>query len=177
MKDQLLTFLQTRANTRGLVFAQEPVLLRELRTSHEDLLEMLEALRLDGAVEILSSLPFLALKLKKWSGTSAKQADSGASAYSYSKLFQQEHVKNSYRQGKTVADATNDGLLREILETLGETNPASFEKAVDLYSPHVIRTALDRVRRTKGIRKSKTALFRYLLTKVNNDSHAQTHHP
>jgi hypothetical protein len=62
-------------------------------------------------------------------------------------------------------------LLGEILETLGETDERSFEKAVELYSPHVIRLALDRVRRAKGIRKSRTALFRHLLPRLARDEH------
>ena len=72
-------------------------------------------------------------------------------------------MKASYRPK---GDEPASDLLREILETLGETDAASFEKAVELYSPHVIRTALDRVRRARGIRKSRTALFRHLLPRL-----------
>ena len=58
-------------------------------------------------------------------------------------------------------------VLREILETLGESDPTSFEGAIKNFSPDVIRKALDRVRRTRSLRKNPTALFRYLLTKLS----------
>lgn len=60
----------------------------------------------------------------------------------------------------------DETLLKEILETLGERDGKPFEKAVELYAPHVIRTALDRVRRAKGVRKNRTALFRHLLPRL-----------
>jgi hypothetical protein len=56
--------------------------------------------------------------------------------------------------------------MREILETLGETDATTFEGAIKNFSPEVIRKALDRVRRTRSLRKNRTALFRYLLTKL-----------
>jgi hypothetical protein len=61
----------------------------------------------------------------------------------------------------------DDALMREILETLGETDPSTFEGAVKNFAPGVIRKALDRVRRTRSLRKNRTALFRYLLTKLS----------
>jgi hypothetical protein len=73
--------------------------------------------------------------------------------------------RNSYRQ----PDGSNP-LLQEILETLGESDPATFRGAVDHYPPHVIRTALSRIRRMKTIHKSRTAAFRYLLPRIAKES-------
>ena len=57
-------------------------------------------------------------------------------------------------------------LLREILETLGESDPATFRGAIRRYPPGVIRTALDRTRRMKTVRKNRTAVFRFLLPRI-----------
>ena len=43
----------------------------------------------------------------------------------------------------------------------------SFEGAVTNFAPEVIRQALDRVRKAKSLRTNRTALFRFLLTKLS----------
>jgi len=45
--------------------------------------------------------------------------------------------------------------------------PTLSEAEVANFAPDVIRKALDRVRRTRSLRKNRTALFRYLLTKLS----------
>ena len=177
MTELLLTALRQRANNRGLVLAREGVLRATLRCSAEELTRELAALSDAGMVEILSPLPFLVLALRprSWSDTRSeplkpanKTEPSLHHAYSYPmQLFNQEQLNNSYRPGELAA---NDGLLHEILETLGETDPSSFRKAVENYPPSVIRTALNRVRRAKSIRKNRTALFRHLLPRIAQDS-------
>lgn len=140
------------------------VLAKEVEASQEEVGAALDKLARAGLVEILAPFPFFVVKLRKWSGGATKPHDSAPAAYSHSKQpFHSQHVKASYRPK---ADEPTSDLLREILETLRETDAASFEKAVELYSPHVIRTALDRVRRARGIRKSRTALFRHLLPRL-----------
>ncbi len=79
-------------------------------------------------------------------------------------------MNSSYRPSPA-HEPIDEALLQEILETLGETDGHAFERAVVLYSPHVIRLALNRVRRAKGIRKSRTALFRHLLPRLARDEH------
>jgi hypothetical protein len=61
-----------------------------------------------------------------------------------------------------------EGLLAEILATLDETDPESFRPVLKRYSPWQIQTALKRVRETppKKLRKSRTALFRFLLPRI-----------
>jgi hypothetical protein len=166
MTERFLACLESHANNRGVVIARQDVLLREVGASQAEAAAALEALEHDGLVDVLSPLPFLVLKLRKLSGMPVNASIASPSAYSYSKqLLQTKQLKDSYRLGDEAATAAA-GLLREILKTLGETDAASFEKAVELYSPNVIRTALDRVRRARGIRKSRTALFRHLLPRL-----------
>ena len=170
MTERLLACLESHANNRGIVLAAEEALLRELGADRDAVSAELERLERASLVELLAPLPFLVLRLKKWSGHREKAAESRPSAYSYPKqLLHKQQLKESYRPDDQ-APATTATLLRELLDTLGETDAGSFEKAVELYSPHVIRTALDRVRRARDIRKSRTALFRHLLPRLARES-------
>jgi hypothetical protein len=170
MTERLLHLLQVRANHRGQVVARSAWLEEALACSFQELEAALDALAADGSVEIISPLPWLIAKVRKdgpavappvesWSGSPEKPRDSRASGYSYSKLSS-NRLDESYRQ------PGNATLLREILDTLGETDPTTFEGAIKNFAPEVIRKALDRVRRTRSLRKNRTALFRYLLTKL-----------
>ena len=160
MRGQLLAALQARANVRGLALAEDKALLQELQTSREELDRMLDQLEREQAVEVLAPLPFLVLRLRKWSGRRENAANSAPFAYSYSKLSN-NRLKDSYRA------ASHNELMREILDTLGETDPTTFEGAIANFPVDVIRKALDRVRRARSVRKNRTALFRYLLTKLS----------
>jgi hypothetical protein len=157
IEQRLLACLADRANTRGTVLVRIDVLSECARTTQEEVGGALAKLERAGLLTVQSPAPFLVLKLRSWSGRSGNTADSQTPAYSYSKLSS-NRLNESYRQ--------DDGLLREILDTLGETDPTTFEGAVRNFSPDVIRKALDRVRRTRSVRKNRTALFRYLLTKL-----------
>jgi len=172
MNAQLLSHLQERAGNRGFVHVREEVLIQELKSTRDELAAGLQSLENAGTIRILSPLPYLVLRFKKWSGKTADVAKSGTSAYSHSKqLLQSQQLKDSYRpEDASPATRIDEGLLGEILETLGETDARACEKAVELYSPYVIRTALDRVRRARGIRKSRTALFRHLLPRLAREN-------
>jgi hypothetical protein len=171
MTEGLFQILHRRANHRGLVVAREVTLMEDLRVSRAELGTALRKLEDAGLVETLTPLPFLVVRLKTWPGNSSKAAESPLPAYSYSLSQTKPLNANSYRPNELAA---GDGLLHEILEVLGEEDPASFRKAIELYAPHVIRLALDRVRRAKSIRKSRTALFRHLLPRIAKESHSST---
>lgn len=172
MTERLLSLLQTRANERGLVLASETDLCHEVGADRNVLASELDRLARSGLVEVLAPLPFLVARLRgTWPGKGSKPAHSAPSAYSaIQKLSQSKQLNSSYRRSGAHGPI-DAALLSEILETLGETDGKSFEKAVELYSPHSIRTALDRVRRAKGIRKNRTALFRHLLPRLARGEH------
>jgi hypothetical protein len=116
---------------------------------------------------LLSPLPFLALKLPMWSGNGPKEANKRASAYSYSFQQSRDERKAIAEEGDEPS-GEGEVLLREVLATLGETDPTSFRGAIEHYSADTIRTVLDRVRATppEKLRKSRTAMFRFLLAKT-----------
>jgi len=173
MSNPVLTVLEARANSRGLVLVREEVLCRDLQVSHQTLVEGLARLETEGMIELLAPLPFLVAKVRTWSGRQPKPArlppKTGAldaRAYSFqSSLSASKQLNKSYRQPDTAAS-----LLSEILETLGESDPTTFRGAISSYPPGVIRTTLDRVQRMKHIRKNRTALFRYLLPRIAKES-------
>lgn len=160
IEERLLARLRERANARGIVPVRGSIIAEEIGAPEEEVGAALDKLEQAGLLTILAPFPFLVLRLRSWSGGTPKPRDSRAPGYSYSKLSS-NHVNESYRQPGDAA------LLREILDTLGETDPTTFEGAVRNFSPEVIRKALDRVRRTRSLRKNRTALFRYLLTKLS----------
>lgn len=174
MIESLLECLVSHANRRGIVLVREETLLEETGRDRDAVVKALVQLERAGLVEPIAPLPFLVLRLRTWSEKAAGAGEPGADAYSSSKqLLHTKRLDSSYRP-VTPRGRADPALLRDILETLGETDGKAFEKAVELYSPNVIRLALDRVRRARGIRKSRTALFRHLLprlARVERESH------
>ncbi len=164
--------LLTAASYHGTICRHIGKLATDLSVTTERIEQWLKRLSDVGLIEIQSASPFLVIKLGMWSDSPQDAGDSKAVANSYPKqLLHKQQLNNSYRhEEEGVERSANDDLLGEILETLGESDTASFEKAVQLYSPSVIRAALHRVRRTQGIRKSRTALFRHLLPRIAKES-------
>ena len=162
IEQQLLARLRERANSHGIVPVRGDVLAEEIGAPTEEVGATLDRLERAGLLRILAPFPFLVLKLGSWPGSSTKRPVSQPASYSYSKLS-----NNRLNESKSYRPAADDALLREILDTLGETDPTTFEGAVRNFPPGVIRKALDRVRRTRSLRKNRTALFRYLLTKLS----------
>jgi len=173
MSEQLLQLLRSRANARGLILARAAALQEQLRFTYEALQLAIERLAERGVIDILTPGRYLVLAIRRssWSGEEPKPQEVGPETgpledpvYSYSSLSQSKlskHVKESYRQGPA-----DEALLQEILATLGESDPTTFRGALRSYSPEVIRTALRRVRSMKQIKKSPTALFRFLLPRI-----------
>jgi len=160
IEERLLALLRARAKSRGIVPVGGETLTKEVGASQEEVGAALDRLERAGLLRILAPFPFLVIRLRSWSGNVTKAGNSQPSAYSYSKLSG-NRLNESYR-------ATGEGaLLGEILDTLGETDPTTFEGAVRNFPAEVIRKALDRVRKTRSLRKNRTALFRYLLTKLS----------
>jgi hypothetical protein len=99
------------------------------------------------------------------SKSAQKPSAVGTRGHSYS--FHNQSID----EGKAIA--IEDGgpgegarLLQEVLSTLGETDPTTFRGVLDHFPAAAIRAALERVRATppEKLRKSRTALFRYLLS-------------
>lgn len=162
IEERLLICLRRRASQRGIVPVRGDALVEEVGAGKEEVGAALDKLERAGFLRILAPFPFLVLQLTSWSGIPAKPADSRPATYSYSQLS-----SNRKNESKSYRPTGDDALLREILDTLGETDPTTFEGAIKNFAPDVIRKALDRVRKARSLRKNRTALFRYLLTKLS----------
>ena len=168
MTELVIQALRRRTNHHGLVIVREDTLLGELRVSSEVLRTAIQNLEESRALEILSPFPFLVLK---WSGTQLNASEKGrnhghsATPRYSSYSLNQESIDESIAL-KAIGQY-GDELLEEILTTLGESDPTTFRGVLKHYPAATIRAVLDRVRSTppESFRKSKTALFRYLLAK------------
>ena len=166
----------TASNYRGLLSRNIDKLAADLSVTTDRIDRWLKRLADAGLIEVQSPPPFLVIKLGMWSDSDPKSKDSQRRGYSYpAKLLHKQLLKESYSQaGAASGSSEHQELVREILGTLGETDAASFEKAVELYSPSIIRAALLRVRRAQDIRKSRTALFRHLLPRIAREYGQET---
>ena len=162
----LYCMLASKANYRGVVSRQSDRLAQDLELEEEKLAEWLDRLKNAGLIEVYSPKPYLVIKLLKWSEGDGGEhhnapdfvrGSSDAAAAAFSKQ------EDGGRQGE------GEALLQEVLATLEEAGADEFRRLIQGRSPEVVRRALGRVQTTPAqqIRKSKAALFRYLLAKLS----------
>jgi hypothetical protein len=173
--------LLTASSFRGTVNRHIDRLATDLSVTPERIERWLARLTDSGLIEIQSPAPFLVIKLGMWSENAPSVTPFAPENRPENKASQQaDSYSNSSLQDNKAIAAEDGGvgegaesLLQEILVTLGETDPESFRKVLQHYTPSTIRQALERVRLTPvdRVRKNKTALFRYLLGKLTNDTH------
>ena len=132
--------------------------------------------RLRATVESYTA-PFLVIKLGLWSDSPAPENGKPPESGPSSSALQYEVPVSSNSKAIAAISNQEDGgqgegeaLLDEIRSTLGESDAAQFRPVLGHYPPAVIRQALGRVAKTppNQIRKSKTALFRFLLSKLSS---------
>jgi len=126
-------------------------------------------------VAILNPSPFLAIRLPLWSGSGHRQVVNGAVNGGSSGAVHVDVPGSSSIAAAAASSNGEDGgqgegeaLLREVLAALDGADSTEFAKLIAQYPSAVVRRALRRVQTTPSaqIRKSKAALFRYLLTKL-----------
>ena len=173
MTEQLLALLRRRRNHHGLSLAHQSVLLDELRSSTKDLNAALRELTERGEIEIISPLPFLAVRFPLWPGSS------GPLVLETQQPLHREPIPLRGPVSSIAAAATNsssgdrgaaegEALLREVLAVLGpEADADEFRGILEGRSSEMIRRALRRVEATVRIRVSRAALFRSLLNRLS----------
>ncbi|MBI5466613.1 MAG: hypothetical protein HY975_00145 [Candidatus Kerfeldbacteria bacterium] len=68
IEQRLLARLQERANTRGIVPVRGDVLVQEVGATQEEVGAAIKRLERAGLLRVMSTFPFLVLKLRSWSG-------------------------------------------------------------------------------------------------------------
>jgi len=164
------------ANRHGTVVRTRMRFAKELSVPEETIDAWLERLVAADLVEQKSPSPYLVLTLRFWSGKRSTSKASSPESSGSSGLRTKE-VPVSRQQQLPAADENNGdrgpgeggALLAEARDLLG---PGDTDEIADLISRHpapVVRRAIHRVRITPAhqIRKSRLALFRYLLVKFS----------
>lgn len=164
------------ANHRGLVSRNADRVRRALAIADSDFDRWLDRLSRDRLIELKSRPPFLVARLTAWPAVGLSEAEDVSFPSAKPRPIEEQGYSHGL-SNNAEAIAMEDGgageggeaLLAEILDTLGESDPADFRRVLEVYSAETIRDALERVRRVPAerVRKSKTALFRYLLAKRN----------
>jgi hypothetical protein len=175
----LYVALLAAANYRGLVVRKTDRLAQDLGVPEQQVQEWLAPLVGTGLIEILSPAPYLAIRLRFWSGVTSSEREKPPESSGETGSAQLE-VPVSSSNAAAAAAALHTGedggpgegeeLLGEVLATLDDdADPEELRQLLAQHDPEVVRRALRRVETTspEQIRKSRTALFRYLLTKLS----------
>jgi hypothetical protein len=168
---RVLECLSQHANSRGLVLATESQLLSELEISRESLAHKLRSLELEGRVRVISPLPYLALKLFSWPGSSSASMHNEQQISSSPGSLHREVPVSSRAAAATQQEdggaGEGEALLSHVLDFLGsDADRDEFRTILAGHDPALIHLCLRRVQTTKAIRVSRAALFRSLLQKL-----------
>ena len=159
------------ANHRGVIIRRADRLIAEVELEEDVLTEWLERLKKAGLVEVFAPKPYLVVKLRFWSDKSLAEGQKTATraAERVEVPVSSKAIAAIGKTGVKGGQGEGEELLRDILRVLGETDPEPFRGVLHSFSSEVIRTVLRRIEATPDsqIRKSKTALFRLLLTKLS----------
>ncbi len=163
----LYVYLLAEAGHRGRLCRQVDHIAADLGVPEMDIASWVSTLTATKLVTVLNPSPYLVIKLALWSGSGDEREAISTETASDSQSSKAIAIAIS-NQGEDGAQGEGEELLREVLETLGESDPGPFQKVLGRYDAAVVRRALARVRAADPgrIRKSKTALFRYLLTRL-----------
>ena len=170
----LYLLLLRHANEHGLVVRSRAHLANDLTVSESTIDEWLDRLMNAKLVRVLSPSPYLALRLDLWSGSGSESGNSALShmsalgSRSSSKLQQHAAADPSSNGDRGPGEgAPSDEEIRGILRD----PDVDIATLVGSARSTVIRKALSRVRATPDaqIRKSRTALFRYLIHEFSQE--------
>ena len=177
----LYLWLLDAVNAQGLVLRSVRSIATSLRRPEGEILDWLGRLVGLGLVEVRSPAPHLVLKLTKWSGPAPPHGTSSAEIVSKSQGLREIVPVSRLQAGKQAANINNPGdgvpgeggnLTAELVAVLGAADAEAIASSLADIAEPVVRRALARVRATppKQIKKSRLALFRYLITKFTHDS-------
>lgn len=172
----------------GTVIRTQAKLSEDLDVPEAEVERMVERLAAADLVEVKCPSPHLVIRLRSWSDSECHPRPYPQEAGSSGPLHedvpvgsQQQPAASSKLSGE--GGAGEGGELFETCRSLlgpGD-EPGDLKQLVESYPVEIIRRALARVRATpdRQIRRSRLALFRYLLIKLNDETitHATNPHP
>ncbi|MCB1280203.1 MAG: hypothetical protein KDB18_01615 [Salinibacterium sp.] len=174
----LFVTLVRHAGYGGTVIRTQDRLIEELGITENDLTAWLERLSTAGLIRVQSPLPYLVCRIRSWPGSKGESRVSASNAMAFP---ERRIEKSNSNAGNTLSGSkamvgkggVGERDLRELArEVLGPDIEAELPAILARHPEDRIRRAIDRVQNTprEKIRKSRVALFRYLVSRP-------THHP
>lgn len=164
-------YLVNVANHTGRACRNVEKVAADLKVGKEKIEKWLSRLVDTKLVDVISPSPFLVLKLRSWPGSEdEKPASNGESTPV--RIDVPVSISNAAAASKQSEDGgAGEGgtLLREAMAVTEVAERNELAPLIERHSSMVVREALRRVKATppSQIRKSKLALFRYLLAKLS----------
>jgi len=159
------------ANDQGLVICTVERFSRDLGVPESAIEAWVKRLADAKLVVILSSAPYLTVRLPFWSARSFPVAETA--------MLSAEKTDSSYSKqssgaisfpGNSGDRGPGEGDLRAGLRSvLPDADAAEIDRILTRYPHGILRKTLDRVGKAGRIRKSKTALFRFLLARFSQE--------
>jgi hypothetical protein len=165
------------AGSHGAVIRTRTRLSQELGVAEDRIDRWLSRLVDAGLVRVQSPLPYLVAHFVSWSGEVASQHENPSNSCA----LPESHIEDSYsnscskqlsgKQAIAIGDGgAGEGVLARLArEVVGPEVETELPAILARHSPDHVARALNRVRNTppEKIRKSKLALFRYLIAKTD----------
>ena len=170
-----LALLKT-ANFNGVVSKRSDQLAELLKTDEPTLHADLARLTDLGLIRSLNPAPYLVIQLALWPGKTDPPHPSLPAASSETPVTHEEArvssgaAAASTSQPEVRGQGEGGDLLNRVLAALGpEADIEEMGDLIEMHPAETVRRALQRVEATptRQIRRSRTALFRYLLTKLD----------
>ena len=170
----LYLYLLLEADHQGRLCRKSERIAADLGVEETEVGVWLKRLVDVGLVTVLSPSPFLVTRLAMWSGNKAGAAANqavgskpGGAGEEDVPVSSSSAAAASNNNGEDGGRGEGEELLREVLAALDEADPDEFRDLIARFPSETVRGALRRVQATPPgqIRKSKTAMFRYLLGK------------
>jgi hypothetical protein len=178
--DSVWTYLAllNAANHRGVVCKRSDQMAVTLKADEATVLADLAKLTEVGLIRTLNPAPYLVIQLALWPGRGATpEADTPHESGQRSAAHEKVPVSSS--SAAAAASQSEDGgrgeggdLLDRVIAVLGPgADPSEMRDLLNDHAREIVERALQRVESTpaRQIRRSKTALFRFLLTKLTAD--------
>jgi hypothetical protein len=177
------------ANDRGMAIRTRGKLALDLSVPEPEIDDWLSRLCRAGLIAIKSPSPYLVIILRTWSDVPGPKSDDRCESRSIQPQSREDVPVSGNSSAIAIAIQSSHGdrgpgkgdLRARAREILGLSNEVELDAILRVHSTERVARALERVSRTPDnkIRKSRLALFRYLLGKMNEHTHvpSSTHHP
>ncbi|MBU1698944.1 MAG: hypothetical protein KJ927_04125 [Candidatus Eisenbacteria bacterium] len=174
------------AGPTGTVIRTRKSLSEDLSVPESSIDTWLDRLTTTRLIRVLSPSPYLVIHIESWSNRSDAAAALKANTNAVKAVPKSSVLKNSNSycnsSSNSMQQAIGDGglgeggLLQKARDVLGDLDEEELRVILDRHSPGRVARALERVEKTpkERIRKSRLALFRYLLVRIDDDPDVQT---